>query len=237
MRAIRFWSLLAITAGLATACSDGTVPTESAPSSAASFSAASDAQRARHEALKEQLEERRAEFKAEKEAGKEAFEAARDEWKAWRKDWNAQYKARKEAWKREHPEEKGVPEIELLRCEPKEFESDAAIIGPAGGTLHAGDHELVIPKGALDHEELITMEAPTSSLVDVRFEPHGLQFEQPASLKLSYKGCVRPTIADLLVAYLDQGNQVRELPPSLDNRKDGEVEADIGHFSRYAVAY
>jgi hypothetical protein len=237
MRATRLWSLLAIAAGLATACSDGTIPTESAPGSTASFSAASDAQRARHEALKEQLEERRAEFKAEKEAGREAFQAAREEWMAWKKDWQAQYKAQKEAWKREHPGLKGAPEIELLRCEPKEFQSDAAIIGPSGGTLHAGEHELVIPKGALDHEELITMEAPTSSLVDVRFEPHGLQFERPASLKLSYKGCVRPTIADLLVAYLDSGNRVLELPPSLDNKADGDVEADIGHFSRYAVAY
>jgi len=238
MRAIRFWSLLAVAAGLATAaCSDSGIPTESAPRATPSFSEASDAQRARHEALKQALEARQSEFKAEKEAGREAFQAARAEWMAWKKDWHAQYKAMKEAWKREHPGEKGAPEIELLRCQPKEFAADAAIIGPSGGTLHAGDHELVIPKGALDHEELITMEAPTSSLVDVRFEPHGLQFQERASLRLSYKGCVRPTSADLLVAYLENGNQVQELPPSVDHRSDGEVEADIGHFSRYAVAY
>jgi len=60
---------------------------------------------------------------------------------------------------------------------------------------------------------------------------------QSAQLKLSYKGCVRPTSADLLVAYLDQGNRVLELPPSLDLRADDEVEADIDHFSRYAIAY
>ena len=81
------------------------------------------------------------------------------------------------------------------------------------------------------------MEAPTSSLVDVRFEPHGLVFQQPAELKLSYRGCVRPTNADLLVAYLDQGNQVLELPPSVDVKSGDEVDADIGHFSRYAIAY
>jgi len=238
MRAFRFWKLLAVVASLAmVACSEGGVPTEAAPTAAPTFSAASDAQRERHEALKQALEARKAEFKARKAAGRADFEAAKDEWKAWKKDWSAQYKAMKEAWRREHPHEKGAPEIELLRCEPKAFESDAAIIGPSGGTLHAGAHELVIPKGALDHEELITMEAPTSSLVDVRFEPHGLQFQQEASLKLSYKGCVRPTSADLLVAYLENGNTVRELPPSIDHRGDSEVEAEIGHFSRYAVAY
>jgi len=30
---------------------------------------------------------------------------------------------------------------------------------------------------------------------------------------------------------------VLELPPSLDLRADDEVEADIDHFSRYAIAY
>ena len=41
MRAIRFWSLLAVAAGLATAaCSDSGIPTESAPSATPSFSAA-----------------------------------------------------------------------------------------------------------------------------------------------------------------------------------------------------
>jgi hypothetical protein len=72
--------------------------------------------------------------------------------------------------------------------------------------------------------------------VDVRFAPEGIQFLKPAQLTLSYKGCVRPTSADLFVAYLDQG-KVLELPPSVDLRVDDEVEADIGHFSRYAIAY
>jgi len=95
----------------------------------------------------------------------------------------------------------------------------------------------VIPKGALDEEQLITAEAPTSSLVDVEFAPHGLEFLQSAQLKLSYKGCVRPTGVDFRVAYLGQGNQVLELPPSKDDKLDDVVEALIGHFSRYAVAY
>jgi hypothetical protein len=238
----RFVNLLALAAGLTlAACSDAGSPTEAVTAADAhtggpSFSRSADAQ-ARHEALKQELEARKAQVKAAREAGKESYEAARKEWKAWKEDWKKQYAAQQRAWKREHQGEKGGPDIELLRCEPKPYDADAAIIGPNGGTLHVGENELVIPKGALDQEQLITMEAPTSSLVDVRFEPHGLQFERSAQLKLSYKGCVRPTSADLLVAYLDQGNQVLELPPSLDLRADDEVEADIDHFSRYAIAY
>ncbi len=230
--------LLALSVGLVVlACSDAGSPLEPSNSPDPQFSAASDSAHARHEALQQQLEERKAYFKQQKEANKYAFRAARAEWKAWKEDWIEQWKLEKRAWKREHPAEKGGPDVLLLRCEPRDYSSDAAIIGPNGGTLHVGEHELLIPKGALDHEELISAEAPTSSLVDVRFAPEGIQFLKPAQLTLSYKGCVRPTSADLLVAYLGQGNRILELPPSLDMKVDDKVEADIGHFSRYAIAY
>jgi hypothetical protein len=229
--------LLALAAGLAVlACSDSSTPVE--PSKVApQFSVTRDAAHARHEALKQELEERRAYFKEQKDANKDALRAARAEWKAWKQDWKEQYKLEKEAWKRAHPGEKGGPEIQLLRCEPQDYQADAAIIGPDGGTLHVGRHELVIPKGALDHEELITAEAPTSSLVDVGFGPEGLQFLKPAQLTLSYKGCVRPTVAEFLIAYLGQGNRILELLPSTDLKLDDEVDADIEHFSRYAIAW
>jgi hypothetical protein len=230
--------LLALSFGLVVlGCSDADSPMGPSSSPDPQFSAASDNAQARHEALKQQLEERKAYFKQQKEANKYAFRAARAEWKAWKEDWLEQWKLEKRAWKREHPGEAGGPDVQLMRCEPRDFQADAAIIGPNGGTLHVGEHELVIPKGALDHEELITAEAPTSSLVDVRFQPEGLQFSEAAQLKLSYKRCVRPTSADLFVAYLGQNNKVLELPPSRDQKVDDDVEADIGHFSRYAIAY
>ena len=68
------------------------------------------------------------------------------------------------------------------------------------------------------------------------FAPHGLQFARSARLTLSYKGCVRPTSSDLMVAYI-QGNQILELPPSLDRKADDAVDAEIDLFSRYAVAW
>ena len=41
-----------------------------------------------------------------------------------------------EEWKRQHPDTKGLPpvQIQLLRCEPQDYQADAAIIGPDGGT-------------------------------------------------------------------------------------------------------
>jgi hypothetical protein len=218
------------------ACSDADAP--SAPSSPpASFSVVSDAGAARHEALKQAMEARKAYFRQMKEANRAAFRSARAEWKAWRDDWRAQYKLQREAWKREHPGLKGTPEIQLLRCEPQEYAGEAAIIGPKGGTLKVGDHELVVPQGALTEEVLISAESPTSSLVDVQLAPHGLEFRKPVKLTLSYEHCVRPTSTDLLVAYLGQGNRLLELPPSLDDKSGKDVTADIDHFSRYAVAW
>jgi len=239
MSRVQWIRVLTLTIALSlTACSDGHMPTEASPPAGPSFSTArSDSAHARHQALQQELQAREDEFRAMKEASKDSLRVARAEWKAWQQDWKEQYKAQREAWKRTHPGVKGGPETQLFRCEPKEYAGDAVIIGPAGGTVHAGPHELVIPKGAHDHEELIVMEAPTSSLVDVRFQPEGLHFQKPAQLTLSYHGCVAPTAFDLLVAYLGQGNQILELPPSSDVKIDDKVEADIGHFSRYAVAY
>ena len=230
--------LLALTSGLlALACSDARTPVEPSNGSAPQFSVASDAAHARHEALKQELEERKAYFKALKDANQDELKAAREEWQAWKRDWKEQRKLERESWKRAHPGEKGGPEVELLRCEPRAYDADVAIVGPNGGTLHMGAHELVIPKGALDQEVLITAEAPTTSLVNVRFGPEGLQFRTPAQLTLSYKGCVRPTSAEFLIAYLGQGNRILELLNSTDQKVDDKIEADIGHFSRYAIAY
>lgn len=212
--------ILAVVVGLAVGCSDSTSPTT--PSEVTpSFQVVDKAQ---HEQLKQQLEAAKQRMKQERDEGKLALEMARAQWKAYRK----QFKDAKKT---------GGIAIDLLRCEPRPLEGDAEIIGPEGGTLHIGEHQLVIPQGALSEEKLIVAEARTSSLVDVQFEPEGLQFQVPATLTLSYKGCDVPAGVDLMVAYLSVGNQIAELPPSEDYRSYSEVIGAIRHFSRYAVAY
>jgi hypothetical protein len=231
---------LALAASLVVAaCSDAGSPVEQSAGPDVPFAAASaeaNANRARHEELQQEREAQKAYFKQMREDNRETLRAAKAEWKEWKEDWKQQYKLQKEAWKREHPGEKGGPEIQLLRCEPRDYAGAAEIIGPQGGTIKVGEHQLVIPAGALEQEELIVAEAPTSSLVDVSFSPHGLQFAKSARLTLSYRGCIRPTSSDLLVAYI-QNNQILELPPSVDRKDDDQVDAEIDHFSRYAVAW
>jgi hypothetical protein len=212
--------MLAAAVGLALACSDGLAPQ---PANEAPSLQLGTADQTRHEQLKALLAAEKEQIKRERENGKLAYEVARAEWKLYRD----QLKKAKKS---------GPLDVELLRCEPRRLEGDAAIIGPEGGTLHLGDHELVIPRGALSEETLISGRAPTSSLVEVEFEPEGLQFQRPAKLTLSYKSCDVPA-GDLLVAYLGAGNRILELPASSDLRSYSEVIGEINHFSRYAVAY
>lgn len=228
MRSLRHLSLtvLIITLGLVTACTERglpTYPSEGSPS----FSIAEQGltQQQRHEELKRLLREQRERIKQQRRFQRAAFERAHAEWKVY-----------KRAWKRSG---KGSPQrqLDLLRCEPRPYDGDAAIIGPDGGALQVGEHRLVIPAGALTREELIIAEAPTSSLVDVEFSPEGLTFGRPAELTLSYKGCDVPADIGLVLAYVGWGNRILEVPPSMDRRERSEVMGEIGHFSQYAVAY
>lgn len=230
--------VLVLVSSVTIACTDAGAPTnpsELSPSfSTAEQEAAKQEREERHEQLKELLKLQKERIKHERELRKDAYELARREWKEYEPEWKAYKKLLKRA-------KKGgastLLDVDLLRCKPRPFEGDAAIVGPNGGTLHIGEHELVIPKGALSQEELIVAEAPTSSLVEVDFYPEGLKFAQSAKLTLSYKDCQVPTDLDLRLAYVGWGLRILELPPSQDLKDLSEVTGDIDHFSRYAVAY
>jgi hypothetical protein len=222
MRSVRNLALVLVT-GLAVACTDGTLPSD--PSDGApSFHVEGTTGQSRHQQLKAQLAAEKSRIKRERDQRKGEFERARAEWKLFRRD-------------QKRNEQLNSKLVDLLRCEPREYQGDAEIIGPTGGTLHIGEHELVIPRGALTEETLISAEARTSSLVDVEFQPEGLTFQRPARLTLSYKNCEVPPTLDLLVAYLGVGNKILEFPASEDYRSYSEVTGEINHFSRYAVAY
>lgn len=228
MRSLRYLllTILTITTGFVTACTEEGLPTSPADSPP-SFSTTEQGrtQQQRHEELKVLLRGQQARIKQERELRKALFQRAHAVWKASKREWKRAGKGSLKG------------QFNLLRCEPRPYDGDAAIIGPDGGTLHVGEHQLVIPKGALTREELITAEAPTSSLVDLEFSPEGLTFGRSAELTLSYKGCEVPADIDLVLAYVGWGNRIIELPPSQDRKDLSEVVGEVGHFSQYAVAY
>jgi hypothetical protein len=182
-------------------------------------------QKAQADALKEAKDEAKKRFKTEKELRKGEFQTARDAWKLFKKELKIAKKG-------------GTFAATLLRCEPQEYDGDAEVIGPNGGHIKLGEHELRIPKGALDHEVLITMERPVSDLVEVRIEPHGLRFARTVELELSYAHCVQPAQFRPFIVYLDdQVDQILEVKWSVDKKGLKTVTGSLEHFSRYAVAY
>lgn len=185
--------------------------------------AAREAKKRRHDELIARRDSIRKATKETKDALKNQLDAARLTWKLFKKELNVAKKT-------------GAA-LDLLRCEPLEYAADAEVIGPKGGSLKIGPHELVIPEGALEEEQLIVGTSPMGELVQVNFGPHGLQFLHSAKLTLSYGHCYIPPQLKLQLAYVDGSLRILELPPSKDKNGLKEVVGWIDHFSGYMIAY
>jgi hypothetical protein len=106
------------------------------------------------------------------------------EWETAEKDW-ALYQQGWPTYQATYPE----ANEQLLRCAPLRFVGEAKIIGPEGGTIDMGVHQLVVPQGALSEDVVITGELTTGPLVAVDLLPHGLTFQKPVLLRMAYNHC------------------------------------------------
>lgn len=124
---------------------------------------------------------------------------------------------------------------ELLACVPLPYAFDAAIIGPAGGTLVVGDHTLSIPAGALDEPVVIVAEAEPSQNIVIDLTPHGQSFRKPVALTLSYDHCGSGDPSPYRIVYVAPDGTLQDRP-SIDDKVAHRVTASLEHFSRYAIA-
>jgi hypothetical protein len=126
---------------------------------------------------------------------------------------------------------------DLLLCSPQPYKSVTKVIGPSGGTIKVGSHQLEIRKGALKKNVRITAEQMPGSTNSIRFSPDNLKFHKPAArLTMTYDNCVLVLVQKKIV-YTDESLKVLEILQTLDLFRKKQAEADIDHFSRYAVAY
>lgn len=125
---------------------------------------------------------------------------------------------------------------DLLACSEQRYVMVRKTVGPEGGLIKVGDHTLVIPKNALSEKVKIRAEQMRGSTNSVRFSPHGLRFEKPALLTMSYSNCVVVLLPKRIV-YTTENLSILEVLRSLDLFKKRLVHAPIDHFSRYAIAY
>jgi hypothetical protein len=170
-------------------------------------------------ALNEYLNAERARIREAQKANREVRDSLRQVWKQFKKD-------------HPHLNRRNSP---FPICEPDDYQAETKIIGPDGGEINIGRHRLIIPRGALEENTVITGEAPVSLLIEVELSPHGTVFLKQPKLQLDYSHCFLPSDYPYRVAYINNGEHILEFPVSVD--KGGIVEALIWHFSRYAVAY
>ena len=126
--------------------------------------------------------------------------------------------------------------MSVLTCEPYEYATSTAVIGPLGGQVTVGSHTLKISAGALLQNVTITAEQVVDTVASVRLSPEGLIFAVPAELTLSYANCANVESAKRVV-YTDELLNILEPTLSEDFSSLSQVRALILHFSRYAVAY
>ncbi|HXF94970.1 MAG TPA: hypothetical protein VNI61_02590 [Gemmatimonadales bacterium] len=126
----------------------------------------------------------------------------------------------------------------LLVCAPLPADSVTQTVGPEGGTIRVGPHALSVPAGALAAPVSITAVAPSDSARQVRFQPEGLVFAQPATLALSYADCelLGLTVAKR-IAWTTDLLQILEYLDSVDDPSAQVVTGRLEHFSTYAVAW
>jgi len=124
----------------------------------------------------------------------------------------------------------------LLTCPSQDQLTATKYIGPLGGQITVGDHQLVIPAGALSETVKISATRVSGTVAEVDFQPHGLQFAKPATLRLSYGYCSAPSKNVQSIVYLNDKNEIIETPPSVDDSTADAVVGTIRHFSGYAIA-
>lgn len=164
------------------------------------------------------LESERARTSIEQAQSKVAYDSLKAVWEAFRKNGS---------------NGRASP---LLMCEPLKYAADTKIIGPAGGDIKIGPHELRIPPGALSEYTVITGEQPVSTNAGVMLSPHGLYFLEEPTLVLSYNHCFRPSDRPYRIAYVGEDGQILEWTSSYDVKRTGELFGWIWHFSMYEVA-
>lgn len=129
----------------------------------------------------------------------------------------------------------GVLNLVLFPCETPSYGSVTQTVGRYGGTIKVGPHSLYIPPGALGAPVAITATATAGKQVKVDFQPHGLRFQEPATLTLSYAHCSvqpeRPTIV-----YVDDSLTILEQFTTFNDKYRDRLVGRIDHFSGYAFA-
>lgn len=124
----------------------------------------------------------------------------------------------------------------------KVFKTEQYITVASGGTIFLGDEDngycsLDFKPGDLTENTLIAFTWNSQNFI-ADLGPHGIQFNNPVRLTLSYKDANVSTVQEegIRVWYYNEPETNWELIGGEVNAEEQQVETYIGHFSRYALA-
>ncbi|MDF1503863.1 hypothetical protein [Roseisolibacter sp. H3M3-2] len=124
--------------------------------------------------------------------------------------------------------------------------SATKVIGAGGGTLTVGGLTMIVPRGAVAGSTTFTVTRLPGSVVAYDFQPHGIRFAQPVTLRVATLGTgigLLPTLTGVQGAhFVDEAslNQaagraaVTELRPARVDLLG--VTFDVTHFSGWMVS-
>ncbi len=127
--------------------------------------------------------------------------------------------------------------LSFFVCKGNTPDSGSAVIGPLGGRLTFGPHELDVPPAALLAPTRITAHTIPGDTIAVQFEPQGTHFLLPATLQLSYAQCNPQPTGTLSIVYVnDPLTTLLGLIESILDPSQKKVIGLITHFSMYVIA-
>jgi len=124
--------------------------------------------------------------------------------------------------------------------------SSSKWIDDDGGIIGLGDDQegysfLNFPEDALDDDDATTIffSWESSELLQAKFGPHGIQFDKPVYIRLSYKGAnlIGVNESHLRLYYYNELTQSYERLKSEANVNEKYVHGYLYNFSRYAIGY
>lgn len=133
--------------------------------------------------------------------------------------------------------------------------SDREVIDQAGGRLHATDlltgssYDLVVPAGAVSGPTIFTLVVPPGNHYEADLTAQVRQadgtlldvgkrgFQHPVTLSIRYLSPLELIIpSKLFIAWIDDNGAILQGLPSKSSLLTTTVQADLAHFSRYALA-
>lgn len=128
----------------------------------------------------------------------------------------------------------------LLECPAETSTSTSSLIGPLGGVVSVGGHQLVVPPLAVLLPTQFTVTVPASQYLRVDVTAGNgqhYQFQKPVSLTLSYARCTRSNIQkeNLRIFYVDDANVILEDMGGTDDKNARTVTTGTDHLSGYVI--